>query len=232
MDGIKTLSIHCNKRYTNYKFPLSQCYTPKKINIKENKYFYIPFYDSNNFQFDLNESINYLLYDKTYSKNYNEYVKYDKSKHLFIFKNGLKFGIYYLHIKGEKEPCQINVTQKITRKKSEIFRELSNSKPLNINKITGNRINGWKISLNSFNDTTRVHIFITHRYQSFPIFNYLKEIPFILPKSIEFNTPPNVFTKQRSISEEYRYVLERINSKSLSRKFIKKANTFIKSMGN
>eukprot|EP01083_Nonionella_stella_P005954 17194_1 len=221
MNGIQSLSITCAGHTETFAFPYSRCLSPKVINIDANQAFVIPYFSINNLSND--KDITFKLYDTEYAKDYTDTIQYNSG--CFECKAGLGAGIYVLHADYHSYECTINVIRpdKVIKMPNadyaiedafETFRSLSNHTPLQIGNIIEDlKNNKIRIKINGGNTShVRVHIVFNHTYPSFPIFNSLKDIPYATPETYVFNRAPTLYTKQRTISEEYKYVLDRVSA--------------------
>eukprot|EP01084_Bolivina_argentea_P004869 9209_1 len=221
MNGIKSLDLSCAGHSESFTFPLNRCLSPQKIHIEAHKPFDIPYYSTSNIP---ETDMQWKVFDVKYAADYTDQIKYKNGA--FVCDAGLSAGTYVLHADYYTYQCKIFVTKSDhvinmhrTRhsidNESETFTVLSNHTPLQIVEIDQTsskekitiKINGGDPNHN------RLHVFLTHKYPSFPIFNKLKAIPYTGTELVDFNSAPSVYTSQRTISEEYRYVLERVSAK-------------------
>eukprot|EP01083_Nonionella_stella_P032967 90269_1 len=221
LNGITSLIVICGNHTFSFAFPLNKCTSINTMHVVQNTAFSIPYFSQYNIA---PHELVYKLFDANYAHCFDDAVRYQNGQ--FVCEKGLNEGCYTLYADYNKFECNIFVTKNeniislsngrkcAIHKDSERFITLSNPHPIQIQSITGDRDNGWQIQLNNAcHKDTRVHVIATHQYPGFILFNYLKHLPFIEPEVIEYHSPPTIYCKSRTISDEYKYVLDRMSQK-------------------
>eukprot|EP01083_Nonionella_stella_P048097 128807_1 len=230
LSGVTRLTIKCANHVSCFTFPMDKCLSPQTIHIEAHKPFHIPYFSPNNMN---NGNMTYKLYDKMYSQEHVNVIEYNQG--LFTCPNGLDAGSYILCGDYHQYECKIYVTQSngemmnrfCVENESETFTEINDNmyKPLQITDIKDTQI---KLNTTHSNDLNRVHVFLTHRYPSFPVFNAWKTLPYCTKQRMDYKSSPSMYCKSRSISEEYRYVLERATADKFVGNLLKQPSLLLK----
>ena len=216
--GISSMVVVLDGRSFTFRIPMNQCARVESVHVAENTAFSIPFFS----EFHDGDKVAFKLADSTVAHCWNDAVQYRDGS--FVFAKGLAEGSYSLTADCGAFCCDIlvesaqnriislsNDSQCSINQENETLTMLSESNPLQIASIVGDRKRGWKIKLRGNYGThgTRVHVVATSQCPGFSMYESLKNLPCFSPRTTQYHSAPTVFCKARAISDEYRYVLER-----------------------
>ncbi|ETO22125.1 hypothetical protein RFI_15080, partial [Reticulomyxa filosa] len=179
----------------------------KNIHILEDEKLHIPYHIRDARDSDC--MTKYLLFDKYNANDYSDKVSYDSGY------------VTICNLKTETMCCDVITIDAFVVIQMQNHRqvclegpmiyELTPSETLQIRSVEEQK-DEVRVHLGGVTPWTRVHLISTHLMPLYPIYNELIGSRLLECDSGEYNTAPTLYCKEREISEEYRYVLERANA--------------------
>lgn len=198
---------------SNQKWELKRDYFAhvNSIHAQEGETIFIPFFSKNN---DLKPSdLSFLeLRNGSYLRDCFKTITYANS---YLEIKNLTSGTYELYLKQEKITIHITISagKQIAQyicSENKIF-EKSHTKPIQISSIKTSS-NKLTINLENYTKNSRIHVICARFYPSYDwpsLFSPQTQSPL----SVTTTKPSSQYLKERDISEEYKYILERKHMK-------------------